>query len=285
MEQEELRLLANSPRVAVLKVMGESLAGTRSHSPQYFFRAWPDISGRVRSARSLAIMLDFDGTIAAIRRRPQDVRISARTRELLARLVSLPGVNVAVISGRMIRELQVRISVEGIRYFGLHGAQKETGLLALRGEDLRLLSQARREARTQLRGLPEIWIEDKNLSFVVHYRGAKPSTVRTAELILLRILAPLRFALKNLNGDKVWEISPKELPTKGSAVLSVLGELREQAVAIYVGDDETDESAFKILTGAITVRVGRSPSTHANFYVHNQGEVLRLLALVKKELQ
>ncbi|HYL47514.1 MAG TPA: trehalose-phosphatase [Candidatus Limnocylindrales bacterium] len=230
-------------------------------------------------------MLDFDGTIAGLRRRPQDVRLPARTREMLGRLASLPGVAVAIISGRMIRDLQEKVGVEGVRYFGLHGAQKETGLVALRSEALRSLSQARREARTQLRGLPEIWIEDKNLSFVVHYRGAKPATIQVAELILLRILAPLRFALKNLKGDKVWEVAPKEMPGKGSAVRSLLGDLPEQAVAIYIGDDETDESAFEILPNAITVKVGRARSTRANFYVQNQGEVPRLLSMLEKELR
>lgn len=208
-----------------------------------------------------------------------------RTGELLARLSSLPGVKVAIISGRMIRDVQEKVGVEGVRYFGLHGAQKDTGLVAMRSEALRSLSQARREARAQLRGLPEIWIEDKNLCFVVHHRGAKPTTIRMAELILLRILAPLRFALKNLKGDKVWEVAPNEMPGKGSAVRALLGDLPEQALAIYVGDDETDESAFETLPGGITVKVGRGRSTRANFYVRNQGEVLRLLAMVEKVLE
>jgi trehalose 6-phosphate phosphatase len=229
-------------------------------------------------------MLDFDGTLAAIRRRPEDVRIPKRTRELLARLASLRGVAVAIISGRMIRDLQEKIGVVGIRYFGLHGAEKETGPVALRGEARRALSHALREARAQLRGLPGIWIEDKNLSFAVHYRGAKPATIRAAELILLRILAPLRFALKNQKGDKVWEVAPKEMPGKGSAVRSVLGDLPEQPLAIYIGDDQTDESAFEMLPSDITVKVGRTRTTRANFYVRNQREVLRLLAMLEKEL-
>jgi len=230
-------------------------------------------------------MLDFDGTIAGLRRRPQNVRLPARTREMLGRLASLPGVAVAIISGRMIRDLKEKVGVEGVRYFGLHGAQKETGLVALRSEALRSLSQARREARLQLSAFSGIWIEDKNLSFVVHYRGARPSSVRAAESALLRILAPLRFALKNLKGDKVWEVSPVEMPGKGSAVRSLLGDLPEQALAIYIGDDETDESAFEILPAGVSVKVGQARSTRANFYVRNQGEVSRLLAMLEKELE
>jgi trehalose-phosphatase len=199
-------------------------------------------------------------------------------------MASLPGVTVAIISGRTIRDLQEKVRLEGLRYFGLHGAQKETGLVALRGEALHSLSRARREARSQLSGVPGVWIEDKSLSFVVHYRGARTSSVRTAQQILLRVLAPLRFALKSLSGDKVWEISPKELPGKGAAVRSLLGDLPEQVVSIYVGDDETDESAFEILPNAITVKVGRG-ATRANFYVRNHGEVLRLLELIEKELE
>jgi trehalose 6-phosphate phosphatase len=276
--------LRNSARLAIERKDTEPAAGAHPGRPRYFFRAWREIGARIRAARSLAVMLDFDGTIAGLRRRPQDVRLPTRTGELLARLASLPGVAVAIISGRMIRDLQEKVGVEGVRYYGLHGAQKETELVALRGEALRMLSQARRETRAQLRELPEIWIEDKTFSFVVHYRGAKPATIRVAELILLRILAPLRFALKNLKGDKVWEVAPKEMPGKESAVRSLLGDLPEQVLAIYIGDDQTDESAFEILPGAISVKVGPARSTRANFYVRNQGEVLRLLALVEKEL-
>jgi trehalose 6-phosphate phosphatase len=277
--------LRNSPLLAIARTKTEPVTESHRERPRYFFRAWPEISARIRAARSLAVMLDFDGTIAGLRRRPQDVRLPAHTKEMLGRLASLPGVAVAIISGRMIRDLQEKVGVEVVRYFGLHGAQRETGLVALRSEAMRSLSQARREARLQLSGIPGIWIEDKNLSFVVHYRGARPSSVRAAEAALLRILAPLRFALKNLNGDKVWEVSPKEMPGKGSAVRLLLGDLPEQAVAIYIGDDETDESAFEILPNAITVKVGRARSTRANFYVRNQREVPRLLAMVEKQLQ
>jgi trehalose-6-phosphatase len=54
-------------------------------------------------------------------------------------------------------------------------------------------------------------------------------------------------------------------------------------VPIYIGDDQTDETAFKALNGSgVTIRVGKSKKTAANYYLKGHWEVLRLLKEIFK---
>jgi trehalose 6-phosphate phosphatase len=167
--------------------------------------------------------------------------------------------------------------MEKVHYVGLHGAECEDKSVDMSKESSRALSDARRAAKKQLQKYLGIWIEDKGLSFAVHYWKAKPATVRAAKLALNQILAPLPGTLHILNGNKVWEVMPKEIPGKGVAVRALLNGLPENTLGIYVGDDVTDETAFATLNDQITVKVGKMPGTQAHFYVRDPAEVQRFL--------
>jgi trehalose-phosphatase len=183
----------------------------------------------------------------------------------------------AFVSGRQLKVLQSIIGMENVHYVGLHGAECENKSVDMSRESVRALSAAKRAAKKHLQEFAGIWMEDKGLSFAVHYWRAKPATVRAAELALNRILAPLLGTLHILNGNKVWEVMPKEIPGKGVAVRSLLNEFPENTLGIYVGDDVTDETAFAALSDQITVKVGRMHGTQAHFYVRDPAEVQRFL--------
>ena len=121
-------------------------------------------------------------------------------------------------------------------------------------------------------------MEDKGLTFTLHYWEARPATIRAADLALREILAPARGVLHVLDGNRVWEVMPKEIPGKGVAVRAFLATLPENTLGIYVGDDVTDETAFAALNDQITVKVGRTRGTLAHFYVRNPAEVFRFLS-------
>jgi trehalose-phosphatase len=246
------------------------------------FQAWPEIIGRLRTAGSRALLLDFDGTLARLQTRPADVLLAERTKKILRRLAMDKTFFVAVVSGRHLRTLQTMIGVEGIHYVGLHGAEREGKLTVLHKRTRQDLSRAKRDARSKMGALPGVWIEDKGLSFAVHYRGARPASAQAADRILREILAPTRNALRVLHGDRVWEVVPREVPGKGVAVRELMEGLPDRTVAMYFGDDDTDEEVFAVLPGQITVRVGRAHGTRADFYVRNPGEVLRFLFLLER---
>ena len=138
--------------------------------------------GPLRAALSSALVaLDFDGTLAAISPHPDDARPLAGAGQIL-RAARATGATVAVVTGRSVASL-LRVSgfgaVPGIVIYGIHGAQRwQAGELRAPAPPPGL-----DELRLSLPGLltsvgPDLWIEDKGLSLVVHARlTAEPARV------------------------------------------------------------------------------------------------------------
>ncbi len=253
-------------------------------SPRYLFRAWKEITGRIHSAGLLVLLLDFDGTLVRIQRRPMQVRVSRRTKRMLDRLTQHPKLFVAILSGRRRHDLQTRIGIETLHYVGLHGAEAEGTNTRISKDGEKILAMAKRRARKQIAPMRGMRIEDKGLSFAVHYRGATARVARAAKSCLLKLVAPLRHSLKVFEGAMVWEVLPNEIPGKGAAARVLLSELPKGAPAIYIGDDGTDESAFRTLRDQITIRVGKAKESHAKYYLRNTGEVIHFLLRLEAEL-
>jgi trehalose-phosphatase len=231
--------------------------------------------------------LDFDGTLVKLRNRPGDVTMPLGVRQVLERLVRNPNVLVAIVSGRKLEILRDLVGVEGIRYFGLHGGERDGAPAALSQESELALECAKHTARVQLGALPGIWIEDKGLTFSVHHRDAKAATSETARTALANFLSPWKSSLHVLQGSKVWEILPREIPGKHAAVQDVLTGLPASTVVVYAGDDGTDEPAFEALGNQITIRVGctRDTETRARYYLPAPADMLRFLTRLERELR
>ena len=276
---QEKRADPSSPAVASAPRKRREISDVRNLAG-----AWPEVIARIRDAQHRLLLLDFDGTLVRLRRHPDDVRFSARGRKILERLASHRNLTVAVVSGRELEKLQNLVGVEGIRYVGLHGAERAGESTVPSIAARQMVEAALKAAQTGLAGLRGIEIEDKRLSFAVHYRGARPPAIETASRVVADIVATSNDKLRILCGKKVWELLPREFPGKGVAVLELFARLPEKKIAIYFGDDETDEEAFSVLPGQITVNVGSAGNTHASFYVRSPSDVLNFLSRLEKEL-
>jgi len=283
--QEGGAYAAEAARNSVPLLGGKGATPSRNRRvPQSAFDAWPGISVRLRAADRCAFFLDFDGTLVNIRRHPGEVRSSRRVERILKRLIAHPNCFVAIVSGRRVRDLRRLVSVDGLHYFGLHGAEREGKLVALRNTTRLALGRAKRAAQRQLGGLSGVWIEDKGFSFCVHYRNAHAAT-RTAAASLDKLLRSWADLFYVLSGKWIWEVLPRELPGKSSAVRDALAKLPPGTPAVYLGDDDTDETAFAVLTDQITIRVGKTPNTHARYWLGAPADVLRFLTRVERELR
>lgn len=60
---------------------------------------------------------------------------------------------------------------------------------------------------------------------------------------------------------------------KWSVCLAIMENINPSAVPLYIWDDLTDEDAFEALSLGITIRVGRSDTSHARYYLKNQEEI------------
>jgi trehalose 6-phosphate phosphatase len=253
-------------------------------SPRYLFRAWSEITERICNAEICALLLDFDGTLVKIRQRPWEVRVPQRTKRMLDRLARHPKLFVAIVSGRRRQDLQTRIGVDTLHFIGLHGAEVEGRNTKIGEDSKKILGLVKREARKQIASMRGMRIEDKGLSFAVHYRGAKASIAQTAKARLLELVAPLHRYVKVFEGAMVWEVLPNEIQGKGAAARELLGQFPKGTPAIYIGDDGTDESAFNTLSDQITIRVGKAQETHAKYYLRDTGEVIHFLLRLEAEL-
>lgn len=253
--------------------------------PQNALAAWPLIAERVRKSRRRALFLDFDGTLVNFCERPEEVQVPSELRVLLARLARHKRLFAAIVSGRTMWDLHRLLNVPGLRLFGLHGSEEEGKTRHLGPKSSRDLAAARLYARLWLRNLPGIWIEDKGLSFAVHYRRAMPEVTREAQELITRAVKPFRRTLRLLSGELVWEVLPRELRDKAATVRTLMRKRPPKTLGIYLGDDATDEPAFVALKRGITIHVGDTESTRAAFQLNNPAAAIRFLERLEKEFQ
>jgi trehalose 6-phosphate phosphatase len=235
--------------------------------------ARPVLEGVARGQYLLAF--DFDGTLCPIVAAPGDARMTETTRRLL-RLVALL-YPCAVVSGRSRRDLLPRVGgVPLAAVVGNHGAEAGYGPVDVSVRAL--VAGWGAEARRGLAGVPGIEIEDKGLSLAIHYRAAG-STEEAKRLV--RGVAETLGGGRVFDGRAVVNVVPSGAHDKGAAVAALLTRVR-RARALYVGDDVTDEDAFRNPVVDPGIRVGRTHLSAAAYYVSSQGDVDRLLvALVR----
>jgi trehalose 6-phosphate phosphatase len=279
---KEKRELGHSHTQAV---SGPSNGDAAAHAPRYLFRAWREIAARVRNAEVCTLLLDFDGTLVKLQRNPWEVRVPLRTKHLLERLARNPRLFVAIVSGRRCQDLQTRIGVDSLHFIGLHGAEEQGKPTKISSASARILAGAQQSARTRMAAMDGMRVEDKGMSFAVHYRQAKAPIARAAKFCLMDVVAPLQDTLRVLEGAMVWEVLPNEIRGKSGAVRDLLSSFPPGTPAIYIGDDGTDEAAFCALGDQITIRVGKVHQSHAKYYARDPAEVIRFLVRLEAELQ
>jgi trehalose 6-phosphate phosphatase len=230
-----------------------------------------EVLAQIAWARVL-LAFDFDGTLAPIVEHPTDARMRERTRLLFERVCAL--YPCAVISGRARDDVSRRIAGAPVCHvIGNHGLEC--------GDDVesfaRQIQQIRPTLERGLAGRPGIEIEDKGYSLAIHYRRSRQK--RADRKAIQDCVRALPSRLRLMAGKLVVNVIPEGAPHKGEALLRVRAEVGADT-ALYVGDDITDEDVFEIDQPGrlLTVRVGRSSATSAEYFVRDQREVDRLLA-------
>ena len=224
------------------------------------FETW---LGPFASGRRLAVFLDFDGTLVPIASHPSMVKLSDAMRQALFACAAREDTDLAVISGRSLQDVRNHVPIENIVFAGNHGLEIEgPGLAPFHHTDSEHYRVRAQELARQLEEIdvPGVWTEQKGASLTVHFREAAPGeherVAEHAREIVVQAGFQARDALCAVEGRPPigWD--------KGHAVLHVLREKygpgwSESVRAIYAGDDETDEDAFRGLLGlGATFRVG-----------------------------
>jgi trehalose 6-phosphate phosphatase len=234
----------------------------------------------------LLFLSDYDGTLADFDPDPTIPRPSPRIAELLGAVALRSELSCGIVSGRRVADLRTRTQLPSRVYLaGLHGMEIEVGSRRWQHPDLEAARQYVRSLYERLdavRSIPGLVLEDKHASVAVHVR-AVPMEQRQEALARAESCADEWVAgglLRRLNGNMVVEFLPNIAAHKGDATKWIAEDVEERCGqpvwTVFVGDDITDEDAFKSIKHGIGVLVG-ARDTHATHRVADVNEVGALL--------
>ena len=253
--------------------------------------AMQDIEAQVRDAR-LVVFLDYDGTLTPIVAHPEEALLAEEMRATVADLSrQCP---VAIVSGRGLQDVRAKVGIDRIYYAGSHGFEiaGPDGRVEEYGparEHLPALDAAQEVLENLLRTIPAAQIERKKFSIAVHYRNVEPSCVGAVDEIVDRTLK--RYSgLRKARGKKVFELQPAVDWNKGCALIWLMDHLhlgRPEVLPLYIGDDLTDEDAFRVLEQhGIGIVVGDGDRiTMARYRLRDPREVQQFLRRLAEQLE
>jgi trehalose-phosphatase len=261
-----------------------------SEPPPPALERMPEISARLRGRR-LAAFLDYDGTLTPIVARPELAVLGNEVRGTLERLARLAPV--AVVSGRDLEDVRERVGLDLV-YAGSHGFdiagpggvryEHPQGVAALPA-----LDAAERQLRAALARVDGVLLERKRYSLAVHYRHVRAAITPMVERAVDAALG-LAAGLRKTRGKSVFDLLPDFDWDKGAAVLWLLERLGlggPEALPLYIGDDLTDEDAFRALAGrGLGIAVFAEPRpTAAQFRLRDPAEVRGFLGALADLLE
>src|SRR5436853_1532027 len=141
---------------------------------------------------TVALFLDYDGTLTPIVPRPEDAQLSEAARQTLDQAARTPNLDIVIVSGRALADLQQRVGVPGLTYVGNHGFEIEGPGISFRHDELERWRAALEAAAAELDLLTASGarVERKGASVAFHERtvpeGERRRLERQAEALLRR---------------------------------------------------------------------------------------------------
>lgn len=235
---------------------------------KYVFDHLPELQKVLN--RPIVAFFDFDMTLASLAKNPADAFLPASTRQLLIHLSKK--IPIGIISGRALSDIMGRVNIPGIMYAGNHGAEWAIGnqkyVIPFHEETLQMSREKLQELASQF---PEdTFLEDKKYTIAFHYRMARKEMIPSIE----KALESLSWQDVFIRWSKMtFEVRSMSDWNKWSVCLTMMEHIKTSVTPMYIGDDLTDEDAFKTLSQGITIRVGHNDTSHAQYYLENQKEI------------
>jgi alpha,alpha-trehalase len=242
--------------------------------------------------RRIAVFLDYDGTLTPIVDTPQKALLSDSMRTAVSRLAQ--SCTIGIISGRDMKDVRAKVGIKGIIYAGSHGfdiaGPEKDRILMQQGKGyLPALDKAERLLKAGLKTISGAEVERKRFAIAVHYRNIQRGRVGAVKLAVDKVAHAVP-GLRKSRGKKIFELRPRMSWHKGKALLWILAALElsgPAALPIYIGDDTTDEDAFKALqdrgVGIVVAEIPRVSA--AAWRLNNPSEVEAFLEKMASRLR
>lgn len=242
----------------------------------------------------LILLTDFDGTLAEFHPNPSAPMLTDVRREWLRDIAAHPLTFVGIVSGRRVTDLRRRAPLPPHAYYaGLHGMEVEIEGRRWQHPDLERARAAVGELFPRLDlvvdQFPGALLEDKAVSLAVHVRAVAYDQ-RAEALALADTWAEPWIAsgrLRRLEGSLVVEYLPNVACHKGDAVQWIARDVEAATgrtpSVVFLGDDLTDEDAFRAIERGLGILVGSRPTaaTHQLDGIADVDTLLRWLTARK----
>jgi len=255
---------------------------------EHLLTAWPLVLERLKFAKHILLLTDYDGTLTPIVARPELANLTASMRLLLQELRRVHNVTLGVISGRALDDIKNKVGVKGIVYAGNHGLEIEgpgiSFINPLADEIkplIKIISYILHKTLGTMRG---VFVEDKGLTLSIHYRLVEDNQTENVKGTLDQVVGGAQASgkIKITNGKKVFEVRPGVEWDKGKAIRLLMkkygkGGRYSGLVPIFLGDDLTDEDGFEVIEkygNGFSIFVGEpNTGTSARYCLKSPAEV------------
>ncbi|KAH8321197.1 hypothetical protein KR059_001758 [Drosophila kikkawai] len=246
-----------------------------------------NLPGYLNTSNKVAVLLDYDGTLAPIADNPAKTKMPVELEAILRKIAKHPEVFLAVISGRVLKDVQKQVNIDGITYAGNHGLEIEYPDGSR--HDYELPTEIQKNYTNMVNELKEkvekngAWVEDKRVSLTYHYRDT-PVELKDEQKQLAAEICQ-KYGFRANQAHEAIEAKPPVNWNKGEAALYILkqkfGENWAQEVSVvFAGDDTTDEDAMRVLRGlgrSFRIAADAQIQTFADFRLPKQALMTDLL--------
>jgi trehalose-phosphatase len=249
-----------------------------------------EILRMIKPGQRLLLFLDYDGTLVPIERTPDRAVLPHRKKRFLEALSER--MFVCIVSGRSLADVRRCVGIERLAYIGNHGLEatwgRRTWVHPLAKKRRSALGRLLKRIEARTRRFRRLLIENKGVTGSVHFRRLDPALVAPLRKIVDDEVRRTRGTFIVTEGKKVLEIRPDIDWDKGVGIRKLMNWLPRQkgTLRIFIGDDRTDEDAFRVLgRDSITVHVGSGRETRARYRLADVGQVWAFLANCLRLLQ
>ncbi len=229
------------------------------------------------------LMLDYDGTLAPFRIKPEQATPYPGVRPILKRILKSGRTRIVMISGRWTRDLIPLLRLDPLpEIWGSHGWERRhaDGRQEIFPFDERALQGLAEADRWAEKENLEDRVEQKPGCLALHWRGLRPEGIEKIRAKAIphwsRLARKTGLLVTEFDGGLELRVPGRH---KGDAVKTILRESEAEAAAAYLGDDRTDEDAFRAIRKrglSILVRKTRRP-TDAQVWLRPPDELLDFL--------
>ncbi len=252
----------------------------------------PDILKKMDN-RKIHLYFDLDGTLAPIVRNPENISIPKSILDILSALAKKKKVLVAIISGRELAFLKKHIVDSNIHLIGSHGSELSYGKPEINIESMNLIAE---QIHTEVEELQPLILENvgallekKRYGVALHYRMCTADSKKKIRYLARKIASNIPGAMVTIfRGKQVAEINPNIGWNKGTAIRDIRRKYSkgQSLFEIYLGDDISDEKAFKVLneTNGFSIRIRKKKQSLARYFLMSQKQVEFFLQKVSEAL-